>query len=70
MLSGMVLPADPFFVTLSTLNVSDSGAAVASGTCIHSYALFFFFCCLINSSIFFLLHVLDYICCLAIRISL
>ena len=43
MLSGMVLPADPFFVTLSTLNVSDSGAAVASGTCIHSYALFFFF---------------------------
>ena len=53
MLSGTVLPADPFFVTLSTLNVSDSGAAVASGTCIHSYALFLF-CFLINSSKIFL----------------
>ena len=42
MLSGTVLPADPFFVTLSTLNVSDSGAALASGTCIHSYAFFLF----------------------------
>ena len=40
-LSGTVLPADPFLVTLSTLNVSDSGAALASGTCIDSHAVTF-----------------------------